>query len=94
MNSLSSISLVLTAGVLPFSAQGPSLVMANSESAVTSVAYGFITAVLRSECTDAPTSPPPVGGIVVGPDYVIMTVGAWRSVGLRGSSTVGHGRCL
>src|SRR6266516_242958 len=74
MNSLSSISLVLTAGVLPFSAQGPSLVMANPESAVTSVAYGFITAVLRSECTGAPIPPPPVGGIAVGPDYVIMTV--------------------
>jgi len=38
------------------------------------VSRGFITAVLRSECTSAPTSPPPVGGITVGPDYVIMTV--------------------
>jgi hypothetical protein len=35
---------------------------------------GFITAVLRSECTSAPTPPPPVGKTVVGPDYVIMTV--------------------
>lgn len=35
---------------------------------------GFITAVLRSECTSAPTSPPPVGETVVGPDYVIRTV--------------------
>jgi FIMAH domain len=38
------------------------------------VSKGFITAVLRSECTDAPTPPPPVGGITVGPDYVVMTV--------------------
>jgi hypothetical protein len=38
------------------------------------VSKGFITAVLRSDCTDAPTPPPPAGGIVVGPDYVIMTV--------------------
>jgi len=38
------------------------------------VSRGYITAVLRSECTDAPIPPPPVGGIAVGPDYVIMTV--------------------
>jgi hypothetical protein len=37
------------------------------------VAKGYITALLRSDCTSAP-APPPVGGIVVGPDYVIMTV--------------------
>jgi len=37
------------------------------------VAKGYITALLRSECTPAP-APPPVGGIAVGPDYVIMTV--------------------
>jgi len=37
------------------------------------VSKGYITALLRSECTSAP-APPPVGGIVVGPDYVIMTV--------------------
>jgi hypothetical protein len=37
-------------------------------------AKGFITAVLRSGCTSAPKPPPPVGGITVGPDYVIMTV--------------------
>ncbi len=36
---------------------------------------GFVTALLRSECTDAPSSPPPVGQTVVGPDYVIRTVG-------------------
>jgi hypothetical protein len=36
------------------------------------VSKGFITAVLR--CGSAPASPPPVGGIAVGPDYVIMTV--------------------
>jgi len=38
------------------------------------VSKGYITAVLRSECTSAPTPPPPVGETVVGPDYVIMTV--------------------
>jgi hypothetical protein len=38
------------------------------------VSNGYITAVLRSECTSAPTPPPAVGGITVGPDYVIMTV--------------------
>lgn len=36
---------------------------------------GYITAVLRGECADAPPSPPPVGAIRVGPNYVIMTVG-------------------
>lgn len=35
---------------------------------------GYITAVLRSECTSAPSPPPSVGQIAVGPDYVIMTV--------------------
>jgi hypothetical protein len=38
------------------------------------VSRGFITAVLRSECTDGPQPPPPVGAVRVGPDYVIMTV--------------------
>ena len=38
------------------------------------VTNGYITAVLRSECTSAPTPPPPVGGTRVGTDYVIMTV--------------------
>ena len=33
---------------------------------------GYITAVLR--CTSAPRSPPPVGQVAIGPDYVIMTV--------------------
>jgi hypothetical protein len=37
------------------------------------VSKGYITAVLRSECTSAPP-PPPVGETVVGPDYVIKTV--------------------
>ena len=31
-------------------------------------------ALLRSECTSAPLSPPAVGQTVVGPDYVMMTV--------------------
>jgi len=35
---------------------------------------GYITAVLRSECANAPTPPPPVGGTRVGTNYVIMTV--------------------
>src|SRR6185312_1132065 len=35
---------------------------------------GYITAVLRSPCASAPTSPPPVGGTQVGTNYVIMTV--------------------
>jgi hypothetical protein len=38
------------------------------------VSKGFITAVLRSDCTDGPQPPPPVGVVRVGPDYVIMTV--------------------
>jgi len=38
------------------------------------VSQGFITAVLRSGCTDGPQPPPPVGAVRVGPDYVIMTV--------------------
>ena len=38
------------------------------------VSKGFITAVLRSGCTDGPQPPPPVGAVRVGPDYVIMTV--------------------
>jgi hypothetical protein len=45
---------------------------------------GYITAVLRSDCTSAPTPPPPVGAIKVGRDYVIMTVadanpGNWQN---------------
>jgi hypothetical protein len=35
---------------------------------------GYITAVLRNECANAPTPPPPVGGTRVGTNYVIMTV--------------------
>ena len=38
------------------------------------VSKGFITAVLRSDCTDGPQPPPPVGAVRIGPDYVIMTV--------------------
>jgi hypothetical protein len=38
------------------------------------VSKGYITAVLRSGCTSAPTPPPTVGGVRIGPDYVIMTV--------------------
>jgi hypothetical protein len=37
-------------------------------------AIGYITAVLRSTCADAPTPPPPVGGTLVGTNFVIMTV--------------------
>ena len=37
------------------------------------VSRGFIAAVLRSECADAPP-PPPVGEIAVGSNYVIKTV--------------------
>jgi hypothetical protein len=36
---------------------------------------GYITAVLRGECTDAPPSASPVGAIRVGSNYVIMTIG-------------------
>ena len=35
---------------------------------------GYITAVLRSDCANAPTPPPPVGSTIVGTNYVIMTV--------------------
>jgi len=35
---------------------------------------GYITAVLRSVCANAPTPPPPVGGTLVGTNFVIMTV--------------------
>jgi hypothetical protein len=38
------------------------------------VTNGYITAVLRSECANSPTPPPPVGSTVVGSNYVIMTV--------------------
>src|ERR1035437_7208534 len=38
------------------------------------VTNGYIAAVLRSECGNAPTPPPPVGTIGVGTNYVIMTV--------------------
>ncbi len=38
------------------------------------VSQGFITALLRSDCTSAPSPPPPVGQVAVGPDYVILTV--------------------
>src|ERR1041384_6159513 len=40
----------------------------------THVPKGFYVALLRSECTSAPLSPPAVGQTVVGPDYVMMTV--------------------
>jgi hypothetical protein len=38
------------------------------------VSRGFITAVLRSDCTSAPVPPPPVGQTRVGRDYVIRTI--------------------
>src|ERR1035437_9544124 len=38
------------------------------------VTNGYIAAVLRSECGNAPTPPPPVGTIGVGTNYVIMSV--------------------
>src|SRR5262245_48068462 len=66
MKASSWISVVLTVCVLSLSA--------SPTAAVAAVTNGFITAVLRSDCTDAPTPPPPVGQTVVGPDYVIMTV--------------------
>src|SRR5262245_29527414 len=64
MKTLSS--LILAACVLSLSAQRPALAVAGGN--------GFITAVLRSDCTSAPTPPPPVGETVVGQDYVIRTV--------------------
>jgi hypothetical protein len=48
--------------------------VALSAQAGGTVSYGYITAVLRSDCTDSPTPPPPLGTTRVGPDYVIMTV--------------------
>ncbi len=38
------------------------------------VSRGFITAVLRSDCTSAPVPPPPVGQTRVGTNYVIRTI--------------------
>src|SRR5438477_9994361 len=38
------------------------------------VPIGYYVALLRSEWTSAPLSPPAVGQTVVGPDYVMMTV--------------------
>jgi hypothetical protein len=38
------------------------------------VTNGYITAVLRSECANAPTPPPPVGSTRIGTNYVIMTI--------------------
>jgi hypothetical protein len=49
----------------------PATLLVNPGLAATN---GYITAVLRSACTSAPTPPPPVGETIVGPDYVIMTV--------------------
>jgi hypothetical protein len=66
MKTPSWITLVVTGWALSFSALGPSSALAATN--------GFITAVLRSDCTSAPTPPPPVGETVVGPDYVIKTV--------------------
>jgi hypothetical protein len=43
-------------------------------SKASAVTNGYITAVLRSECTSDPTPPPPVGATNIGPDYVILTV--------------------
>lgn len=57
-----------------------SLGMTNSAAATLTVnpglaaTNGYITAVLRSECTSDPTPPPPLGGTNIGPDYVIATV--------------------
>ena len=36
---------------------------------------GYICAVLRSDCTDAPPPPLQVGAVASGPDYVIITAG-------------------
>lgn len=36
---------------------------------------GYVAAILRSECSSAPSPPPPVGQIATGPDYVIMNLG-------------------
>jgi hypothetical protein len=49
----------------------PATLIVNPGPAATN---GYITAVLRSECANAPTPPPPVGGMIVGSNYVIMTV--------------------
>src|SRR5207249_4264425 len=40
----------------------------------TNVPQGCYVALLRSECSSLPLSPPAVGQTVVGPDYVMMTV--------------------
>ncbi len=49
---------------------------------------GYITAVLRSECTDAPVPPPPVGETRVGPSYVIMTVADGDPLDLQAAQRV------
>ena len=49
----------------------PAILTVNPGPAATN---GYLTAVLRSECANAPTPPPPVGYTAVGSNYVIMTV--------------------
>ena len=50
------------------------LVMVVASQSGFSQTNGYYVALLRSECTSAPLSPPAVGQTVVGPDYVMMTV--------------------
>jgi hypothetical protein len=58
-----------------FNAAGSAHSMA-AKLTVTPIALpGYITAVLRSECTDSPPPPRLVGEVATGPDYVIITVG-------------------
>jgi hypothetical protein len=63
--------LVLVYNALGNTNSQPASLTVNPGPAATN---GYITAVLRSECADSPTPPPPVGGTTIGSDYVIMTV--------------------
>jgi hypothetical protein len=62
---------VLVSNALGMANSLPATLTVNPGPAAT---HGYIAAVLRSDCTSAPSPPPPVGVTNVGPDYVIMTV--------------------
>src|ERR1043166_2280438 len=65
------------------------LILASPERG-SSVTNGYITAVLRSDCTSAPSSPPPVGETAVGRDYVIRTVADGDPLDYEGAQQIGR----
>jgi len=63
-----------TYGVLVANAAGSTNSVAAKLTVTPFVIPGYICAVLRGDCADAPPPPPQVGGIVTGSNYVILTV--------------------